>query len=441
MRNLRLLGWPSLLLASIGVWLALVASIHGYLLQDRMGRGATEALATQRMVADIVPPPLLLIELRLVLSQAVEGTIDAGEARHLFDRLAGDYRRRADHGPQDPPRGLDPLWLDPPHETGLRFIAAARSGVIDPLSAGNAALARSQLAAVHALYLEHRAAVDRATVRGQQVAERSMAQFESSATQSFMVALVLTAAAIVLVCAVWRLAIDGGFAVPGRRRPAPAAAMPQPASCSAAPGLAQAGPKPLEPAAASPQAPELDSLHLDLSALQDQLTASSTTQAAAQVHDSSQLVVGLLLVIDDIALQTQVLSMNAAVAAARAGEQGRVVSAVASEVRVLAGQSADAARLIKALAATRPLDDAHSATLAASASAVAIEVLAAIARVRDRIQQAGEAAGASPVDPSTQHKAALLLEVRQEAIAAADRLRQRADWLAQAVAMFRLSRG
>ena len=109
MRNLRALGWPTLLLGSIGVWLALVASIHGYLLQDRMGRGATEAFAAQRVVADIAPPPPLLIELRLVLSQAVEGTIDAGEARRLFDRLAGDYRRRADQGPQDAPRGLDPL--------------------------------------------------------------------------------------------------------------------------------------------------------------------------------------------------------------------------------------------------------------------------------------------------------------------------------------------
>jgi hypothetical protein len=31
--------------------------------------------------------------------------------------------------------------------------------------------------------------------------------------------------------------------------------------------------------------------------------------------------------------------------------------------------------------------------------------------------------------------------VRQETAQAADRLRQRADWLAQAVAVFRLSRG
>jgi methyl-accepting chemotaxis protein len=429
-RNLGPLGWPTLFLGSIGVWLALVAAIHGYLLQDRLAHDAAEALATQRMVADIVPPPLLLIELRLVLSQAVEGSIDAAEARRQFDRLADDYRRHADEATRDPSHQMDPPWLDRPHEAGLKFIEAARTGVIQPLLAGNDAQARSQLGAVHALYLEHRAAVDQATGTAQRIARHATAQFESAATQSFVVAGVSSCAAIVLACIVGRLALDGTRAGRGLRPAAPDLAAD--GAPSAIPGQVQD---------LSRHGRGVGALQIDLTALQAQLSNRGTDQPGMDARERSTVLADLLLVIEDVAFQTQVLSMNTSVAVARAGEPLGGMAAVAADVRALAAQSADAARLVKALAATRVLDEAHAGTLAASAGAVAVNVLAAIARVRDRVQQASDAATAGFADATTQHQAALLLEVRQETAQAADRLRQRADWLAQAVAVFRLSRG
>jgi len=80
-----------------------------------------------------------------------------------------------------------------------------------------------------------------------------------------------------------------------------------------------------------------------------QQLASKTTQSMDEIDTQVTSIAEAIVVIDQIAFQTNILSLNAAVEAATAGEAGKGFAVVAQEVRNLATRSADAANEIKSI--------------------------------------------------------------------------------------------
>ncbi len=173
---------------------------------------------------------------------------------------------------------------------------------------------------------------------------------------------------------------------------------------------------------------------------------AQVVQTMKGINESSHKIFEIIGVIDGIAFQTNILALNAAVEAARAGEQGRGFAVVATEVRSLAGRSAQAAREIKSLisASVERVDQGN--VLVDHAGMTMQEVVGSIQRVTEIIGAISVASdeqssgvgqvveAISQMDQVTQQNAALV----EEMAAAAESLNSQAQELVQTVSVFKL---
>lgn len=102
-------------------------------------------------------------------------------------------------------------------------------------------------------------------------------------------------------------------------------------------------------------------------------------EAMSRINNASQQVGNIISEIEDIASQTNLLSLNASIEAARAGEAGRGFAVVADQIRQLAEQSA------KSADETRTLIETSLSAIADGSKAVDI-VIASINRIVEGIE-------------------------------------------------------
>ncbi len=109
-----------------------------------------------------------------------------------------------------------------------------------------------------------------------------------------------------------------------------------------------------------------------------------TSKRIKRLGESSQEIGNIVELIEDIADQTNILALNAAMQAAMAGEQGRGFAVVADEVQRLAERATDATKQIEALVKTIQADT-NEAVISMEASTS--EVISGA----ERAEEAGEA--------------------------------------------------
>lgn len=138
------------------------------------------------------------------------------------------------------------------------------------------------------------------------------------------------------------------------------------------------------------QASDLASTTQNL-ALNGQTKMDQLNAAMAEIESSGQSISTFINSIDEIAAQTNLLALNAAIEAARAGEQGRGFAVVADEVRGLAARSTAAAEETKKLVALSTERTSAGSAITAETSAALQEIIGQIDQTVGIISEISEA--------------------------------------------------
>jgi len=136
-----------------------IISMYGFYNQNHMKDLSVKSFTAKDIVADILPPPLYLIEYRLTISQAIEGSISFEEAESKTNQLEKDYLDRIEYWKKNESYGLNSHLLGNQHSSAVSFINYSKENILTKLK-NKTEISKDDIQKAHQLYLEHRKYVD-----------------------------------------------------------------------------------------------------------------------------------------------------------------------------------------------------------------------------------------------------------------------------------------
>jgi len=191
-------------LSAAGIAAVLLLAVATEVGHQRSDTAVQQAFMAKDVTADVLPPPMYLIELRLVLSKAMEGGLTPVAALQEWSRLRKEYDDRVVYWTGHPLHGLEQQLLGVQHDSAVAFFEGS-SKLLKSLEVGDVDAARAELKPVDQLFEQHRTAVDATVKSASAFAQNAIANYDSVGVwvDSVGVAMMLSAIAGLILLARW----------------------------------------------------------------------------------------------------------------------------------------------------------------------------------------------------------------------------------------------